>query len=206
MSKLTGLRSCSRLQGQSSDQVIGVKVLRSYTLGGFNVSLQNLLVRIRNTPDCEVYPPIGLPLVPQTHKIPDDLQIFYELCGGVSLFYHQSWGFRIVPPTQMVLANPVLLPGQKSDQYEEAVDISCTWYLIADDFQGNYLTIDLSPKRLGRCYNSFFGYHASPGDCAIIARSFTELLTHLFLDQKEEDNYWNLPNFVSLGDAYDDIM
>lgn len=169
------------------------------------MSLHELLTRIRHAPDCEVLAPRGLPVVREEHVIPEDVREWYGLCGGISLYRKQPNRFCIVPPTEIVLANPVLMPGLSQELLaSSAGDISWYWYIIAHDWGGNYLTIDLSRERLGRCYDSFFGYHAMPGYCAVVARSLTELITHLYENQKD-GRYWDAPDFVSLGDSYDVI-
>jgi len=169
------------------------------------MALTKLLTQIKVTADCEVYPVRGLPIIKEEHIIPDDMKEFYELCGGVSLFRHQSKRFCIVPPENVALANPILEPEVSKDQRDRvAGDISWSWYIIAHDWGGNYLTIDLSQQRLGWCYNSFLGYHAMPGYCPIIAHSFTELVKRLY-ESGDDAFYWDEPNFTSLGDAYDGI-
>ena len=55
-----------------------------------------ILDRIKNTPDCIVYSPCGLPVLNQGVKIPDDLKVFYENCGGISLFAGREYSFTIV--------------------------------------------------------------------------------------------------------------
>ncbi|HLL80277.1 MAG TPA: SMI1/KNR4 family protein [Ktedonobacteraceae bacterium] len=169
------------------------------------MSLQDLLIRISNTPDCEIFPATGLPKIQPQHTLPEDVRNFYTLCGGVKLYETQSKRIRILPPERVELANPILMRGLTSEQYAtSAEDISWSWYLIAEDYGGNYVTIDFSQERLGRCYDSFFDRHAMPGYCPVIASSFTEFLTRLFENQ-EEYPYWNLPSFSALGDAYDGI-
>jgi hypothetical protein len=169
------------------------------------MSIQELLKRVQSTADCEIYAPTGLPLIREEHMVPEDLHEFYNLCSGVSLYRKSPKRIRIVPPEGVAQANPLLLPGLTPGQASaSANDISWSWYIIAHDYGGNYLTIDLSKQRLGRCYDSFFDRHAMPGYCPIIALSFTELLTRLIENQSEYP-YWELSNFVSSGDAYDGI-
>ena len=43
------------------------------------------------------------------------------------------------------------------------------------------------------------------GDCPVIAKSFTELLSQL-VKNKGKRWYWLKEDFESLGDAYDDIV
>jgi len=170
------------------------------------MSLRELVARIRATPDCTVVDPISrldlhYPALHQGHILPDDLREFYDLCGGLTLFENSGSPLVIVPPMEVILANPILFPGLPPDQLTSSLeDISWTWYLIARNLNGGeYLTLDLSPERLGRCYDSFLGSHANPGSATIVAFSFTELLTRLY---ENKGQTW-LAHVVSLGDAYD---
>ncbi len=81
-------------------------------------------------------------------------------------------------------------------------DISETWYILADDLNGDYFTIDLSRERLGRCYDSFWDSHAQVGDSPIVATTFTDFLVRM-LNNNGQHWYFLQPEFVSLGDAYD---
>jgi antitoxin YokJ len=128
--------------------------------------------------------------------LPGDLREFYELCGGATLFRSASYTCVFVPPEQVVPANPVIV-GEKGEG-----DLSEGWYIIASDGQGEYLTIDCHPARLGRCYDSFSDRHGVRGSCPIIATSFGTLLQRL-LDGRGSHWYWLRPEFQSLGDAYD---
>ena len=42
------------------------------------MDILKILDRIKNTPDCIVYSPCGLPILNKEIKIPDDLKVFYE--------------------------------------------------------------------------------------------------------------------------------
>jgi hypothetical protein len=169
------------------------------------MSLDDLLLQIQTTPDCRVDAALGLPLSEQAHRLPDDVRAFYQLCAGLSLAEHSPYSVSIVPPTQCLLANPVILGAVAEDaQQAEGNDISWSWYIIAEYGQGDYLTIDFDPQRLGRCYDSFHETHGLVGDTPIIALSFTELLTHLY-EKRGQYWYWLQPGFVSLGDAYDEV-
>ena len=165
--------------------------------------LEQLITRIQATPGCRVDVSTGLPIMLDDYVLPADLHEFYRFCGGVELYRNSPGHVEILPSERVILANPILLPGLTPEQYAtSAGDISWSWYIIAHDYSGNYLTIDLSKERLGRCYDSFFDRHAMPGYCPIIARSFTELLTRLFENQRGYP-YWELPDFILMGDAYD---
>ncbi len=160
------------------------------------MEIDALIATIRNLPGCRVYPPKGLPVIREDLILPDDLRTFYGLCGGLSLFENNMYPISIVSPEDFVLANPVIV-GELCEY-----DISSTWYIIATDYDEEKLTIDLSPARLGRCYDSFIDRHGIAGSCPIIATSFTDLLARL-LDNKGQHWYWLHSDFESLGDAYD---
>ena len=165
------------------------------------MEIDHLIHSIRATPHCQVYEPMGFPVVEPNHVLPEDIKRFYTLCGGVSLFDDpgkMSYSIIIVPPTRCVLANPVIIG--------EAIegDITASWYIIGDDTHGDYITIDFSQGRLGRCYDSFHEIHGLRGDCPIIASSFTDLLARLY-GNGGRHWYWLQPNFVPLGDAYDGL-
>lgn len=139
-----------------------------------------------------------MPQVRPKHVLPEDLVGFYTDCGGCALFTEALYNFRIVKPIDFVPANPVII-GEVCDD-----DISSDWYIIASDNCGNYLTIDLNPLRLGRCYMSYFDTHGIVGETKIVAMSFTELLQGLF-ENRGEYLYWLRDGFRELGDAYDAI-
>lgn len=162
------------------------------------MDMREIIARIQAIPDCHVFAPMGMPVIHDGHLFPDDLRSFYTLCGGVRLFESRDYVVTIVSPIHFVLANPVIVGEVGED------DISSTWYIVADDGNGDYLTIDLSREHLGRCYDSFFDRHGVAGSCPIIAPSFTDLLTRLF-ENEGQYWYWLRSDFVSPGDAYDGI-
>ena len=45
-----------------------------------------ILDKVKNTSDCIVHSPCGLPLLGKGIKLPNDLKLFYEKCGGISFF------------------------------------------------------------------------------------------------------------------------
>lgn len=141
-------------------------------------------------------PPSGMPNLEREHILPVDLREFYKSCGGVSLFKRQSYSYRILRPSEMVLANPILI-GERAEY-----DITSSWYLLAKDHDNQFLTIDCSPTRLGRCYDSFIDRHGIVGGCPVVAISFSDLLERLFRTQGGYP-YWLRDDFISLGDAYD---
>lgn len=161
------------------------------------MDILELIDKIRNTQGCIVYSPCGLPTLSEGVDLPKDLKVFYENCGGVSLFNDSAYGFRIASPEEMVLANPIIV-GELCEE-----DISSKWYIIGKDTQNNYITIDLAKERLGRCYDSFWDRHGVVGECAVIAQTFTELVSQLYSNQGKS-LFWLDDKFNYLGDAYDE--
>jgi len=163
------------------------------------MKIKELLEKIKALPDCKVYPPNGLPKLDNiNHKLPSDIVEFYQYCGGVTLFKSENYMYNVVSPDEFILANPVIV-GELCEE-----DITSEWYIIVKDGNGDYLTIDLSNERLGRCYDSCWDKHGVVGECPIIAKTFTELLENLVLN-KGEQCYWLRDEFISIGDAYDGI-
>ncbi len=163
------------------------------------MKVKELIDKIKTLPDCKVYPSNGLPkLDNKNHKLPNDIVEFYQNCGGITLFISQSYVANIVPPDEFILANPVIV-GELCEE-----DITSQWYIIVNDGNGDYLTIDLSNERLGRCYDSYWDRHGVVGECPIISRTFTELLENLVLN-KGNQWYWLRNEFTQIGDAYDGI-
>lgn len=111
--------------------------------------IRDLIEKVRAKVDCEILPPAGLPMITDRHRLPEDVEEFYRLCGGIRYFVNSTYSTEIVSPAEFVLANPVIL-GQL---YEE--DISSDWYIVARAGPEQLVTIDLNSKRLGRCYDSF---------------------------------------------------
>jgi hypothetical protein len=161
------------------------------------MEMQLLIDEIKNFPNCVIHSHSGFPVVEKGHELPNDLYEFFRLCGGMKLFFDFDYGITIVSPEEFVLANPVII-GEKAEY-----DISSSWYIIGRDNNNDYLTIDLSKPRLGRCYDSNWEIHGVAGSCPIIANTFTDLLERLVIN-KGKHWYWLQDEFASLGDAYDD--
>ena len=164
---------------------------------GSRMNVKDFIELVKKMSDCDVYPPNGYPvLVHDKHHLPDDLKEFYTLCGGLGLFLESDNPIYMVSPQEFVQANPVIVGELCPD------DISSEWYIIADDKNGQYITIDLSSERLGRCYDSFWDRHGLVGDCPIIARTFSELLLNIVINCGA-CWYWTRDDFQPFGDAYD---
>lgn len=136
--------------------------------------------------------------------LPPDLKYFYEHYEYLEMFPHQSFGIKIVSIDNFIETNKRLYPEGDVIWEELEGHISSSWYLIAEAQElSQYISLDMSdsPSK-GYCYDSFYEIHAMPGECAIIAKSFTELVERLY-QAKGESWYWTEPSFESYGDAYD---
>ncbi len=173
------------------------------------MNIVTLLEEIKALPNCKLHRPCGLPKLRPEHVLPEDLRIFYEHCGGFTwnqMVETTLWSsFSVLPPQQVSLANPLIAFVPQSAR-ESCPDISWDWYVIAHNSDRDYFTIDLHPARLGRCYDSFYEIHASPGNTPILGFSFNEFLARMLrrIKSSEATNWdWegNLGS-LSLGDAY----
>lgn len=163
------------------------------------MKIDDLIESIKCIDDCKVYPSCGLPNIKLSNqKLPEDVERFYCLCGGADLFCSKDYSIRIVPPNEFQLSNPLIV-GEICEE-----DISSNWYIIATDDNGQYISIDTSLERIGRCYDSFGDCHVMVGDCAIVALNFTDLIEN-FIKNNGDYWFWLKKEFKSLGDAYDGI-
>jgi hypothetical protein len=146
-----------------------------------------LIDYLRSRTDCNLKPSKGVPM--HLDVLPDDLREFYSLVGESDLFIDSPFPSRIMSPDQVVPANSVLFSGMPLADIEATRgDISWTWYIIVDYHNSNYVTIDLSPSRLGHCYNSSWTIH--PGNSYIVAKTFTELLANL-VNSEGRIEFWD---------------
>lgn len=159
--------------------------------------IKQLLNSISKLESCKYNNPSTLPLIDKHHSLPNDVAEFYQLCSGLSLWTESDYEIQFLPPEEVKLANPIII-GQLCPE-----DISANWYAIARIHGGEYITIDFSEHRLGRCYDSFHTRHGIVGDCPIIAKSFTSLLENCY-NNRGDYWYWLRPSFTPIGDAYDD--
>ena len=160
--------------------------------------LQRILGQIERTPDCEVIPPRGQPILREGDLLPDDLAEFYRRCGGVSLFGHSTYPVRIVGPHELVRSNPEIAGTECPD------DISDAWYIVARGGSEEAISLNCSSERLGQCYDSVWDSHGVAGSCRVVAQSFTELIQRL-LDSQGGYWYWLAGGAPDYGDAYDGI-
>ena len=71
--------------------------------------IDELVSELGRIAECRLLPPVGIPIVDLPNEIPADLLRFYDLCGGAELFLSRDFGFRVVAPTELLPANPILL-------------------------------------------------------------------------------------------------
>jgi hypothetical protein len=163
--------------------------------------MRSLIDEIRKSKECDVLQPSGLPKIKPPHVLPQDLREFYTECGGVHFFRNSDYAMEIVTPDNFLLSNPVIF----SEDWETDIskdDRSNDWYIVAQAGPEQRISIDLNDARMGRCYDSFWDIHASPGESTIIALSFIKLVKSIF---KSRGGYWFWldESFKGLGDAYD---
>ena len=159
-------------------------------------NIRALLDLLATDPTCTILEAKGYPDLPDGLSLPADVSEFYKLCGGLQLHRAMPYSFELVEPVNFVRANPVIA------DTEGQGDISYDWFIIAKNGGEQYITIDLNPLRLGRCYDSFWDIHAIAGSCPIIAESFLELLNYL-VEAKGDSLYWHKQSFKPFGDAYE---
>lgn len=164
--------------------------------------LVDLIERIRRLPNCKLQPPApaeALVAFEQAHavRLPDDLREFLLVTDGLELFGGSDYPLSLHGIRELQRSNMVIV-GEPADY-----DRSFNWFVIANDLNGDYMSIDLAPARLGRCYDSYFDRHASPGNCPVIAYSFTDFLGRA-VENQGQHWWWLRTDFPSLGDAYDD--
>ncbi|SUB88390.1 SMI1 / KNR4 family [Porphyromonas macacae] len=155
-----------------------------------------ILTEIENTKDCTVSK-LERPIKKLPFELPKDLEYYLKNYSSIVLFQNADYSIKIVGVSEFKRANPVIVGEEAED------DISHNWYIIADDNNSQYITIDLTKDKLGYCYDSFWDRHGVVGEQAVIAQSFTELLERLY-NSKGQSWYWIDSNFQSYGDAYDD--
>ncbi|MDO6811251.1 SMI1/KNR4 family protein [Zobellia galactanivorans] len=167
------------------------------------MSLKEILDKIEKDSSC------NLIKVKEQRELPNNLPIdlfdFYSNYNGIDFFKEEAYGISIVPFEDFKTTNSVLFPPDDVIWEELEDDISQNWYLIAKSEQlSQYISIDLSEKDKGKCYDSFLETHANPDDSPIISNSFTELLEKIY-SVKGKNWFWLESDFESYGDAYEGI-
>jgi len=123
--------------------------------------------------------------------LPADLAAFARFCGG------------ICTPTGLVIGRRVRHAQRAVLGEEHPDDRSFLWYVIAESDESGTAeraVIDLDARRLGRCYDAFWDRFGVAGSMAVIATSFTDLLTRVI--HAKGQAYWSSQP-LGMGDAYD---
>jgi hypothetical protein len=108
------------------------------------------------------------------YLLPEDLLSFYRRYSWVRL-YNNKYGDSIYKfgPIKMLHPTRIDILGKDTDE-----NGPIEWITICDVMDGNYICIDLSSKNVNEwnyidCFHETF---AQPGECKIIAKTFTELV------------------------------
>lgn len=159
--------------------------------------LDVLIEKIATDQRCEFYPSVNVlpPLSNEYLNYPTDMVYFYSKCNGLKLFSNSDANivFFILPVNEILRVNPIVV-GEPCEE-----DISSTWFTIAKTDNNEFISLDLSVERNGRCYDSHYETHGVVGSSPIIALSFTELLKKLYQSEGKHV-FWRDDNY---GDAYD---
>lgn len=165
--------------------------------------VKQIIDLISKDPNCKVFEPnIEFTI---DRKIPEDLELFFTLTNGISLFENQPFGVKIIGKEDFISTNDYLYPEDDVIWEELEGDITNEWFLIAISPElAQYMSIDLTDRSFGKCYDSYVSTHGEVGMSEIIANSFTELLWNLYNSKgKGECWYWNETKFEKIGDAFD---
>ncbi|WP_420553763.1 SMI1/KNR4 family protein [Tenacibaculum aiptasiae] len=165
--------------------------------------IKKLIELISKDSNCTVYKPNNELTI--NRKIPEDLKVFFTLTNGISLFENESFGIKIIGKEDFISTNKYLYPKDDVIWEELENDITNEWFLIAKNEElAQYISIDLTDKNFGKCYDSFIDTHGEEGMSEIIANNFTELLYNFYQNQGKGENwYWINNNFKKIGDAFD---
>jgi hypothetical protein len=159
-------------------------------------TIKKTIETIRAKRTCILHPPKNLTSQPLNSHLPADLVDFYNAYGSIEIGPDSDYPLFISSIDELTSSNLTIL-GETIDG-----DITSNWRVIARGRTDEYVSLDISPDRLGWCYDSFTDRHGVAGSCPILAMSFTEFLEKISL-QKTERHFWLEKNFHSHGDAYD---
>lgn len=164
-------------------------------------TVAQIIEELRGIPECRVLPPAGVPEPSHGFGLPEGVQEFYAGCGGIDLFPHEDWGWRLVGPKEFLRADRVIL-GLSYKDHPEDYDGTASegLYVIAVRGDGpDHISIDTHPSRLGRCFDSFSGDHATESS-RVIALSFAEMLNKL-VAWRREGYFWEDEFYGYFGQA-----
>lgn len=137
------------------------------------------------------------------YKLPEDLKEFYKRYKTVSLFaYNGGWQYRFVEINEIHMTGlDIFGETYEKDKYF-SIETTYSWFTICDVMDGNYISIDfLSGNNEQRDFiDSYHESFGTPGECKVIAKSFTELLSKC-LKGNGEHLYFLEQGFKGYGDA-----
>lgn len=169
--------------------------------------MKDIITIITTMPNCIINKPIDISHHPLKEKFTDDMIEFYNLCNGISFFIDKYEPIHILPINDIYPANneffteEIVALERKYNQYDEW--ICNNWFLIASLENSNYIVIDFSSNKKGKCYLALWDSYAVEGESPILAYSFTELLENI-LQYNQDEWFWKQSSFIEkqMGDAY----
>jgi hypothetical protein len=166
--------------------------------------LKKILELISKDNNCQIFEPNSKLIIDR--KIPDELDLFFKLTNGVSLFENESFGIKIIGKEEFISTNKYFYPKDDVIWEELDGDITNEWFLIGKNEElSQYISIDLTDNKRGNCYDSFLDTHGEEGMSEIVALNFTELLWKLYNSKGKGDSwYWIDNKFEKIGDAFDE--
>lgn len=79
------------------------------------------------------------------NRIPER-KVFYELCGGIRFFKGSKFEFIVVPPNEVILANPVIIGELCEEDIEKVINLLdgeyVTQIIMDNGNEDDYLCID----------------------------------------------------------------
>lgn len=111
--------------------------------------LTAFLDHIALDPSCIIVAPRGQRKIGPGQVVPEDMQAFYDACGGLIIAQGSPYEVRITGPDECVRANDVILGedalGDLAAVVREQLSGNALWdwYVIVEVDNGNYLAIDL---------------------------------------------------------------
>jgi hypothetical protein len=164
-------------------------------------NLKELVELISKDSNCKILEPNNEIFIDR--KIPDDLDLFFKLTNGISLFENEPFGIKVIGKEEFISTNKYLYPEDDVIWDELKGDLTNEWFLIAKSpALAQYVSIDLTNHGFGKCYDSYLSTHGEEGMSEVISNSFTELFWNLY-NSKGESWYWNQTKFKKIGDAFD---
>ena len=125
-------------------------------------------------------------------KLPEDLRAFYRRFSSASVQQGlMGWLYSFLPLNQVRPVSELIL------DKEPAPPGTAGWLAVCDVQDGNYIALDPRSGTYIDCFHETFGV---PGQCAIVAISFGELVTQC-LTGGNDQLFFLKPQFVAHGDA-----